>query len=90
MTLGSCALCLDGRKSQLYGGPRRGWWDLRAPSFLFPPQITGIFSGGDDSGAGEEGAAFSLSVMESWQHGAMCSILDDDDKAGVGTWSNYR
>lgn len=24
MTPGSCALCLDGYKSQLYGGPRQG------------------------------------------------------------------
>lgn len=89
MTLGSCALCLDGYKSQLYGGPRRGWRDLRAPSFLSPPRsqkyLVVVMTG-----AGEEGAAFSLSVMESWQHGAMCSILDDDNKAGVGTWGNYR
>lgn len=34
--------------------------------FLFPhPDHRGIFSGGDDSRAGEEGARFSLSVMES-------------------------
>lgn len=33
MTPGSCALCLDGHKSQLYGGPRQGRPETRAPTF---------------------------------------------------------
>lgn len=58
---------------------------------LFPhPDHRGIFSGGDDSGAGEEGAGFSPSVMESRPHWAISSVLDDDNKAGGGTWSSYR
>lgn len=71
MTLGSCALRLDGYKSQLYGGPWRGRRDLRAPSFPFPyPDHRGTFRGCDDSGAGETGEVFSPSVMEAWQHWA--------------------
>lgn len=58
--------------------------------FCFLTQITGIFSGGDDWSRGGKGSILPLSVMESRQHGAMRSILDDDNKAGVGTWSNYR
>lgn len=53
MTPGSCALCLDGCKSQLYGGPRQGRPETRALA-LFPashPDRTTIFRRGDGSGA---------------------------------------
>lgn len=56
MTPGWCALCLDGCKSQLYGGPRQGRPETRALA-LFPasrPDRTTIFRRGDGRGPREE------------------------------------
>lgn len=86
MTLGSCALRLDGYKSQLYGGPWWGRWDLRAPSFPFPHlDHSGIFRGGDKSGAGgERGSNLSVSATDSSRNWAMHPALADDAKVEVG------
>lgn len=91
MTLGSCALCLDGYKSQLYGGPCRGRRDLWAPTFPFPhPDHRGIFRGRDDSGGGGKEAVLSMSGMKYWENWASNRVLADKDWVEAGTWCKYR
>lgn len=65
MTPGSCALCLDGCKSQLYGGPRQGRPETRVLA-LFPashPDRTTIFRRGDGRGAREGSGGTARQVL---------------------------